>query len=109
VLFIHLWGLAGFAWAYLIAEALTVILQAIVLAHTGILTGDHLRSLCMTLGSGLAIFALAAFLPEVSDNLFGLLGLLSGYPLLLIATRRISGEDMRYLLGLWTDEKPVTA
>ena len=109
VLFIHLWGLTGFAWAYLIAETLAVILQAVVLTHTGILTRDHLLSLLMTLGSGLAVFALAALLPEVSDNLFGLLGLLSGYPLLLIATRRISGEDMRYLHGLWTNEKPVTA
>jgi O-antigen/teichoic acid export membrane protein len=109
MIFLHLWGLNGFAWAYLIAETTAGTLQAWVLTRMGILTDESLVSLFMTLGSGLAVFSLTAFLPPISDNLFGLLGLLTCYPLLLIVTRRISGEDMRYLHKLWAPEKPLTA
>jgi O-antigen/teichoic acid export membrane protein len=108
-IFIHVWGLNGFAWAYLVAETTSGILQASVLARMGILTEESVWSLLMTLGSGLAVFCLATFLPHVRDNLFGVLGLLTCYPVLLIVTRRISGEDMRYLHGLWVNEKPLTA
>jgi O-antigen/teichoic acid export membrane protein len=108
VLFIHLWGLTGFAWAYLIAETTAVMLQASVLIHTGILTQSNLSSLLTVLGSGLAILCLTLFLPEGHDNLFGVLSLLMCYPLLLIVTRRISVEDVRYLHGLWANGKPLT-
>jgi len=109
VLFIHLWGLSGFAWAYLTAETTAVTLQAFLLMHTGILTQSNILSVLTTLGSGLAVFCLTVFLPGGRDNLFGVLGLLTCYPLLLIATRRISGDDVRYLQGLWTNGKPLTA
>jgi len=109
VIFLRLWGLNGFAWTYLIAETTAGVLQAVVLTRMAILTEESLMSLLMTLGSGLAVFALATVLPPVGENLFGVLGLLTCYPLLLIATRRISGEDMRYLHGLWVNEKPLTA
>ncbi len=109
VLFIHLWGLSGFAWAYLTAETLAVTLQASALMHAGVLTHSNILSLLMTLGSGLAVFCLTIFLPDGRDNLFGVLGLLTCYPLLLVATRRLSGDDVRYLQGLWTNGKPLTA
>lgn len=108
VLFVHLWGLSGFAWAYLAAETTAVTLQASLLMHTGIFTQSNILSLIVTIGSGLAIFSLTLLLPEGRENLFGVLGLLLCYPLLLVATRSISGEDVRYLQGLWTNGKPLT-
>jgi O-antigen/teichoic acid export membrane protein len=108
LLFIHLWGLSGFAWAYLTAETGAVALQASVLVHVGVLTESNIVSLLLTLGTGLALFATASFLPGGQDNLFGVLLLLLCYPLLLVLTRRISSEDFHYLQGLWANRKPVT-
>jgi O-antigen/teichoic acid export membrane protein len=108
-LFIQLWGLEGFAWAYLFAETTAITLQASVLITAGMLTRRHILSAFMTLGSGLAVFCLIIFLPHGRESFLGVLGLLMCYPLLLLATRGISSDDVRYLQGLWTNEKPLTA
>jgi O-antigen/teichoic acid export membrane protein len=109
MLFVQLWGLSGFAWAYLTAETTAFTLQASLLAHAGVLTEESLWSLFTALGSGLAVFWATLFLPGGHDNLLGVLGLCACYPLLLVVTRGISGEDVRYLHGLWTNGKPSTA
>lgn len=107
LLFIHSWGLMGFAWAYVTAETVAMMLYFVVLTRAGLLSEKHLRSMLLTLGAGMAVFGAVVLTPGSREHLAALLGLLLCYPLLLVLTRRISVEDMRYLHGVWTRETPA--
>lgn len=109
VVFLWYWGLAGFPWAYILAETTAVALQVAVLKHAGVFSEENVGALLMTLADGLLVFGAVFLLPGGKDNLALTLALLLCYPLLLVMTRRISREDVRYLQGLWTSKEPVTA
>jgi hypothetical protein len=104
-----LWGIFGFAWAYLVAETTALLLQGALLYRLGILSEEGLLPLLCILGSGLALFFAAAWIPGGRNNFWGVFSLMACYPLLIVVSRSVSGEDVRYLQGLWVNDRPSTA
>ncbi|MBI3302971.1 MAG: oligosaccharide flippase family protein [Deltaproteobacteria bacterium] len=105
IVFVHFWGIGGFAWAYLTAETSAVVLQAALLRRMSLFTVKGLVPVVMALGGSLVIFFATTLLPGGRENFVELVGFMACYPLLIVATRSVSGEDVRYLQGLWASDK----
>jgi O-antigen/teichoic acid export membrane protein len=103
------WGIPGFAWAALATEITGVMVQIILLTRLGIFVEISYGALLLIIGSGLMILFITLWLPGGRDNLVNLLGLLACYPVLVVVSRSLSGEDVRYLHGLWMNKEASAA
>lgn len=103
------WGVMGFAWAAVAAESVGVGLYARVLWRAGVFTELESGSLLAIASCGLALFFATAWLPGGRENLLGVVGMLACFPVLVIVSRGVSRDDMRYLQGLWLSKRPSVA
>jgi PST family polysaccharide transporter len=103
------WGVMGFAWAYLAAEMLGVGLYALLLRRVDAFAEAETRSLVAITICGIALFFVTGLLPGGRDNWLGVMGVLLCFPALLVISRGVSRDDMRYLHGLWLNKRPSLA
>jgi PST family polysaccharide transporter len=103
------WGVLGFAWAYLVAESVGVGLYGGCLWRTGAFAESDVGVLASILSCGVALFFATALFPGGRENFLVVIGVLLCFPALLVISRGVSREDMRYLQGLWMSRRPSVA
>jgi O-antigen/teichoic acid export membrane protein len=103
------WGVSGFAWAYLLAESVAVGLYVGCLWRTGAFAESDVGVLTSILSCGVALFFATALFPGGRENFFVVVGVLLCFPALLVISRGVSREDIRYLQGLWLSRRPSVA
>jgi PST family polysaccharide transporter len=103
------WGALGFAWAYLVAEGVGVGLYAGCLRRAGAFVESDGSVLASILSCGVALFFATALFPGGRENFFVVMGVLLCFPALLVISRSVSRDDIRYLQGLWMGRRPSVA
>lgn len=102
---VRILGVEGFAWAYLLSDALAVGLQVLILRQKGMFRGFHFLPAALPLSGGLAIFFVASLFPSWQESLAATLSFLALYPVVLVVTGCLSREDVRYFQRLLLGEK----
>lgn len=103
------WGVLGFAWAYLVAESIGVGIYAGCLWRTGAFGEAEIGVLASILSCGVALFFATILFPGGRENFLVVIGVLLCFPALLVISRGVSREDVRYLHGLWMGRRPSVA